>query len=114
MSVATRMVIVGDGDLIRNDFERDEGGYRLLPAGYDRITRQTYGNSDFALNSLLYLTDENGLMNLRNRRMTLRLLNISKVLTHSSYWQAIAIGAPLVLLILLGVLFFSYRRYKYK
>ncbi len=114
MSVATRMVIVGDGDLIRNDFERDEGGYRLLPAGYDRITRQTYGNSDFALNSLLYLTDENGLMNLRNRRMTLRLLNKSKVLTHSSYWQAIAIGAPLVLLILLGVLFFSYRRYKYK
>ena len=56
-SDATRMVVVADGDLIRNEFERSEGGYRVLPAGYDRLSGQIYGNKDFALNALLYLTD---------------------------------------------------------
>ena len=113
LSEPTRMVVIADGDLIGNELERSEGGYRLLPAGYDRLTRQTYGNRDFALNAMLYLTDETGLMELRNRQMTLRLLNKSAVLGQRTLWQVISIGAPLVLLLVFAILFFYLRKHRF-
>ena len=112
-SDATRMVVVADGDLIRNEFERSEGGYRVLPAGYDRLSRQVYGNKDFALNALLYLTDESGLMQLRNRQMPLRLLNKAAVVSHKGFWQWISVAGPLLLLALFALFYLLWRKRKY-
>ena len=52
-SQPTRMVVVADGDVIRNDVEQTREGLMLVPLGYDRVTRQTHGNKDFIVNSLL-------------------------------------------------------------
>ncbi|MBQ5925215.1 MAG: gliding motility-associated ABC transporter substrate-binding protein GldG, partial [Paludibacteraceae bacterium] len=51
-SVPTRMVVVADGDIIRNDVEQHREGLMLVPLGYDRVTRQTHGNKDFVVNTM--------------------------------------------------------------
>jgi ABC-2 type transport system permease protein len=61
----TRMLVVADGDIIRNDVSVSGGVPEPLPLGYDRYSRQTYGNQEFVMNALNYLLDETGLMELR-------------------------------------------------
>jgi ABC-2 type transport system permease protein len=61
-SEPTRMVVVADGDIIRNDVEQHQEGLMLVPLGYDRVTRQTHGNKNFIVNTMLYLTDDEGVM----------------------------------------------------
>ena len=111
-SEPTRMVVVADGDIIRNDVEQTREGLMLVPLGYDRVTRQTHGNKDFIVNSLLYLTDDEGLMQLRNRRIDLRLLNRAVVDSQRNMWMWINTLLPIVLLALFGGVFFWIRKKK--
>ncbi len=64
-SQPTAMIVVADGDLIRNQFHVPQG--YPLPLGYDQYTRQTYGNKDFLLNAVSYLVDDVGLVAIRSR-----------------------------------------------
>ena len=66
-SVATRMIVVSDGDIIRNKVRRVGDKWVALPLGQDRLTQQTYGNKDFIVNAVNYLVDDNDLMELRGR-----------------------------------------------
>ena len=101
-----------NGDIIRNDVEQTREGLMLVPLGYDRVTRQTHGNKDFIVNSLLYLTDDEGLMQLRNRRIDLRLLNRAVVDSQRNMWMWINTLLPIVLLALFGGVFFWIRKKK--
>ena len=112
-SEPTRMVVVADGDIIRNDIEQHREGLMLVPLGYDRVTRQTHGNKDFIVNSMLYLTDDEGLMQLRNRRIDLRLLNRAVVDSQRDMWMWINTLLPVVLLAIFGGIFFWIRKRKY-
>lgn len=112
-SEPTRMVVVADGDIIRNDIEQHREGLMLVPLGYDRVTRQTHGNKDFIVNAMLYLTDDEGVMQLRNRRIDLRLLNRAVVDSQRDMWTWINTLLPVVLLAVFGGVFFGNRRRKY-
>ncbi len=112
-SVSTRMVVVADGDVIRNDIEQHREGLMLVPLGYDRVTRQTHGNKDFIVNTMLYLTDDEGVMQLRNRRVDLRLLNRAVVESQRDMWLWINTLLPIVLLSIFGGVFFWNRKRKY-
>ncbi len=96
-SVETRMVVVGDGDVLRNDLENADGGVAIVPLGYDRMTRMTYGNKDFIISALLYLTDDIGLMELRNRTVRLRLLNKAAVMTEAQTMRWVNVLLPLAI-----------------
>lgn len=111
-SQPTRMVVVADGDVIRNEVEQTREGLMLVPLGYDRVTRQTHGNKDFIVNSLLYLTDDEGLMQLRNRRIDLRLLNRAVVDSQRNIWMWTNTLLPIVLLALFGGIFLWLRKKK--
>ncbi len=111
-SEPTRMVVVADGDVICNDVEQTREGLMLVPLGYDRVTRQIHGNKDFIVNSMLYLTDDEGLMQLRNRRVDLRLLNRAVVDSQRNIWMWMNILLPIVLLALFGGVFFWQRKKK--
>lgn len=111
-SLPTRMVVVADGDVIRNDVEQTREGLMLVPLGYDRVTRQMHGNKDFIVNTMLYLTDDEGLMQLRNRRIDLRLLNRAVVDSQRNMWIWINTLLPIVLLALFGGVFFWQRKKK--
>lgn len=112
-SKPTRMVVVADGDIIRNDIERHRDGLMLVPLGYDRVTRQTHSNKDFIVNTMLYLTDEEGVMQLRKRKVDLRLLNRAVVDSQRNIWICVNTLLPIILLGVWGGFFFLRRRKKY-
>lgn len=112
-SVKTRMVVVADGDLIRNDVENSAHGLTIIPLGYDRVSRLTYGNKDFLLNALLYLTDDQNWISLRSRTFKLHLLNKTAVSTNRIFWQWSNILVPVLLLFIIGGTHLVVRRKRY-
>lgn len=106
----TKMIVVGDGDVIVN--ETDPNG-RPLPLGFYRITRETYANKDFLLNAVEYLMDQSGLIAARNRDISMRLLDKAKVQDQKSLWQFITVGLPVPLLLIFGWWFNRRRRKKF-
>jgi gliding-associated putative ABC transporter substrate-binding component GldG len=61
-SIPTSVFVAGDGDIPANEVRFEEGEFRAQPLGYDRYTRQTFGNSEFLMNVVNYMTDETGIM----------------------------------------------------
>lgn len=108
-SVATRQIIVADGDIIRNDISGDD----IVPLGYDRFMDQQFGNKDFIQNAVLYLTDNEGWMDLRSREVNLSLLNKRLVLESKTFWQILNLAVPVFILIVLGFVYQIIRKRSY-
>lgn len=94
-------------------FENQTQGRRPLPLGYDKWTDQSYGNGTLLLNSMLWLTDDSGLIGLRSKHLKTRPLNRDEVLRHRSRWQLINLGVPLLSLLAISLLYGLYRREKF-
>lgn len=108
----TKMIVVSDGDLIRNDFDR-EGKPR--PLGFDPYSRNTFqGNGQFILNAVNYLCNDAGLMSIRARELKLRILNKEKTRKDSLKIQLINIFLPIIIVILFGITIIQIRKRKYK
>ncbi len=112
-SSKTKMVVIADADIIKNEVRRTGLEQTPLTLGQDRYTGQMYGNRDFLINSLNYLVDDRGIMQLRSRELKIRLLNTSKIKAEKLKWQLINIAGPVVLVILAGVVYNYFRRRKY-
>jgi ABC-2 type transport system permease protein len=109
--VPTKMIVIADGDVIRNDVQTSSG--KAYPLGYDKYTNQTFGNKDFILNCMNYLCDDSGLISVRSRELTLRLLDKKKMKTERLKWQIINVCLPLLLLLIYGLIHFLRRKRKY-
>ena len=112
-SVKTKLIVIADADIIRNDVRRVGLKETPLPLGQDRYTKQMYGNSDFLINCLNYLVDDNGIMELRSRELKLRLLNTSLIKQGKFRWQLLNIAGPVLIVILAGFLYNFLRRRTY-
>lgn len=110
-SIPTSMIIVGDGDIIKNQFQIPKG--YPLPLGYDQFTGETFGNKEFILNAINYLTDGSGLISLRSRETKLRMLDRTKISNHRIKWQLINLLAPVLLVLLLGIFLIWLKKMKY-
>ena len=106
-----RMIVVADGDMLRNEVRPSTGD--IYPLGLDRFTGQQYGNRNFALNTVAYLLEDRSTIELRARKISLRLLDGRKLKTQKTYWQAFNLGVPLVLLLVFGSWRFYARRRRY-
>lgn len=106
-----RMIVVADGDVLRNEVRPSNGD--IYPLGLDRFTGQQYGNRNFALNTVAYLLEDRSTIELRARKISLRLLDGRKLKTQKTYWQAFNLGVPLVLLLVFGSWRFYARRRRY-
>jgi ABC-2 type transport system permease protein len=110
-SLPTRMIVVADGDLIKNEVSRrDEKFYAL---GYYKYTDQLYGNRAFLLNAMNYLLDDSGLIHVRSKEFRIRLLDQEKIDEERYFWQAFNTGLPIALILMLGALRMWLRRRKY-
>jgi ABC-2 type transport system permease protein len=109
----TRMLVVADGNVIRNDIKATPQGIKVSRLGYDRFLKQTFGNKDFILNAVNYLTDDIGLMTLRSKQVILRLLDKTKIEDEKTKWQIINVIMPIVIIVLMGVGINFRRRKKY-
>ncbi|MBA3666015.1 MAG: gliding motility-associated ABC transporter substrate-binding protein GldG [Bacteroidetes bacterium] len=107
----TKMIIVADGDVGKNDFDRSSG--RFYPLGYDKYSRQAYANKTFLLNCVNYLLDDEGLLQLRSREVKLRQLDKKKIALQRTKWQMTNVVLPLALVIVLGIISFYLRKRKY-
>lgn len=99
-SEPTKMIIVADGDVVRNDVKSSANGYTAFPAGYDQYSGQSFGNEEFILNAVNYLADDEGWLNLRGREWRIRLLDKNLLLKYRLTVQIINILLPLLLLII--------------
>ena len=108
-SKANRMIVVADGDIARNEVQREGNSLIPLSLGQDRVTQQVYGNKDFLVNSINYLVDDRGIMDLRSRELKLRLLDEEKVSSGKIFWQLINTLGP-VMLVIAGGLLYSFIR----
>ncbi|HSV89253.1 MAG TPA: gliding motility-associated ABC transporter substrate-binding protein GldG [Bacteroidales bacterium] len=109
-SVPTAMIVVADGDIIKNQLSRDG---QPLPLGYDRFSAQTFGNSDFIMNSIDFLADDSGILEARAREMRLRMLDRSRVDRSRTFIQLTNVMMPVVLVVTFGLARFIWRRKKY-
>lgn len=108
-SVATRQVVVGSGSIIMNEVERNQ----VLPMGYDRYNHIQFSNRDFIANVLLWLTDSEGLIQLREKTVALRLLNDKRAHDERARVQTISTISPIAILALLGGVIWIIRKRKY-
>lgn len=110
-SKPTKMIFVSDGDIIRNEIsERGD----IYPLGFDRNSKRTYtGNSEFILNAVNYLCDDEGLMSIRLREIKLRLLDKAKIERERLFWQIINVVIPIISVILFGIIINVIRRKKF-
>ncbi len=109
--IKTKMIVISDGDIIRNDVQHSSN--KALPLGFDRYTNQTYGNKNFILNCINYLCDDSGLISVRARELTLRLLDKKKIKIERLKWQLINTLVPLFLILFFGAIYTIRRRRKY-
>jgi ABC-2 type transport system permease protein len=113
-SAPTRMIVVSDGDIIRNEVRRRHGGSpQAMPLGFDEVGNQNFGNKDFILNAVHYLADDAGWMALRTRNYQLRMLDREKLANEIAFWQWLNLLVPVLFLVLIGVFFTLWRKMKY-
>jgi len=112
-SIDTKMIVIADGDIIRNEVRRAGLEESPLTLGQDKYTGQIFGNRDFLINCLNYLVDDNGIMELRSRELKLRLLDNSKIKSEKLKWQLINITGPVLIVLLAGLLYSYIRKRNY-
>ena len=110
-SKPTAMIVVADGDLIRNQI--DIKRKTPLPLGYDQFTQNTYANKEFIENAISYLVDGEGLIDIRSRELKVRLLDMTKINQERAKWQVINTLVPIALIIALGFVMAFIRKKKY-
>jgi len=109
--VLTRVIVIADGDLARNEVNPRTRQPQVL--GFDPFTNYTFANRDLIMNSLAFLTDDGGLIQARNKEVKIRPLDKTKVSHERVTWQVINLVIPIVILIAFGLVRASWRKRKF-
>ncbi len=104
-----KIVVISDGDVIKNEVARNQP----VELGFDRFTGRKFGNKEFLLNTVNYLLDDSGLINIRTKEINISFLDSEKTEKERTRWQLINIVLPLILLAIFGYLFNYFRKRKY-
>ena len=111
-----KMIVVGDGDIVLNDFSLKNN--QPLPMGVNLYTvgsqyEYQFANRSFLLNCLEYLTVNSNIIEARNKEVVLRLLDTRKVEEQRTTWQLITIALPIILVVVFGAIYQQIRKHKY-
>ena len=125
-SDSTKMLVVSDGDIIRNEiidsaYVNDQWRYRFMPINMDvygvrnpnGTPKFSYGNRDFVLNAVDYMLDDFSLIDIRTKTIKMRVLDTEKVIEEKEFWKFVNIAVPLLSILLLGILQVFLRKRKY-
>lgn len=110
ISKQNKMIVIADGDLIANEISKGQP----LELGVDKWTNQRFGNKEFLLNSVSFLLDDTGLINIRSKTVKIEFLNKEKAFQESGKWQLINIIFPLIILTLFGLIFNYLRKKRFQ
>lgn len=112
LSSPTKMIVVSDGDIIKNDF--DSQHKMPLELGFDRWTSKYYDNKAFLQNAMNYLLDDTEFLTLRNKKVQLAFLDKEKVAESAKAWQIKVFLYPLLVLVIVMLLSGYFYRKKNK
>ncbi|WP_291727945.1 gliding motility-associated ABC transporter substrate-binding protein GldG [Bernardetia sp.] len=107
----SKVLVVGDGDLLSNGFDRRTR--QPLPMGYDEVSKNTYSNEEFLTNALAYMLDEGGIITSRTKDFEIRPLDTFKIQEEKSYWQFLNLVLPNLIIIVFGLGWYFWRKRKY-
>lgn len=108
--VKTRQVVIASGSVLLNEVQKNQA----LPMGYDRYSGMQFSNRDFITNAVLWLTDSEGLISLREKSVALQLLNDQRAHEKRAQVQAVSVSLPIIILALIGGIVFVIRKKKYE
>ena len=101
-SPENQMLIISDGDLMRNPV--NSANNRFFPLGYEKNAgRIIYGNKAFLHNAINFLLDDKSLISIRSKSISLRKLNSDKILKEYRFWQVLNLVLPILIIVVLGV-----------
>jgi gliding-associated putative ABC transporter substrate-binding component GldG len=109
-SSATKMIIISDGEVAKNDINAQGQPY---PLGYYRFTGEYFGNKAFLMNCIDYLTGFKQHIDTRSKTVSLRLLDATRVKDERLQWQLINILIPIGIMIVFGLIFNFIRNRKF-
>lgn len=128
-SVDNKMIVVGDGDMVLNDFVpgNDPAGQPVpLQMGWNKYTYTEYlkqsefsrlfvpvANREFLLSCIEYLVNDASISDTRNKDIVLRLLDSKKVTAQKGTWKFVNIALPVLLVVLFGWIYQQVRKRKY-
>ena len=117
---SNQMIVLSDGDFIRNQVVYSGQAYQALPLGFDRYASKQMGvpikfeNKRFFLNCVDFLMGYQDIINVRSKKVALRLLNKTKVKKEKSKWIVINMLLPVLLVVLIGIINSIIRKRKYQ
>jgi gliding-associated putative ABC transporter substrate-binding component GldG len=117
-SIPTAMIVISDGDVVKNGLIPVQNGYAPIPLGFDRYVNEgkgavIYDNREFLLNCINYLLDDKSLISVRSRTIKLRKLDTKKIAHQKIGIQLANTALPLSLVFALGIGQYLIRRKKW-
>ncbi|RYM33032.1 hypothetical protein ERX46_13355 [Brumimicrobium glaciale] len=119
-----KIMVIGNGTFFKNTYYDsiavpEENRYRYVP----RLPREreidelfagrAFGNFEFFENCIDYMLGESTLLSIRSRTIDLHPTDKLKIEKHGAFYKFINIAIPLLFIIVLAVVVFAIRRYKY-
>lgn len=124
-SDTTKMLVVSDGDIIRNEVDSvlKDGAMKYYPVPLNTdiyqvpnpngTPKNSYGNREFVLNAIDYMMDDYSLIDVRTKTITMRILDSERIVEEKDFWSTINILVPLFLIGVLGLVQFIVRKRRF-
>ena len=114
-SVATKMIVISDGDIIRNEVKKLGNKTQTFVLGEDKYYPEQYcpGNKEFIMNCINYLCEDKTLIEMRMREIKLREFNRTKVQQEGVLWVWLNTLIPIALILIIGISLLLLRRFMY-
>lgn len=124
ISVPTKMVVIGDGDIINGNKRFFRNGKKVManvPMNTDRFQVVTkngtpkfhFGNKEFFLNTIDYLLGDASLLSIRSKSISLRMLDSDKAKSEKGFWKGLNVLFPIAFIAILGIILLVIRKRKY-
>lgn len=105
-----KIIVLSDADILLNEMSENgpsEMGVYRFEKGF------RFDNASFLQNAITYLVDDNNILEARTKTYQNRILNPERATAEKTKWQFLAIGLPIVLVGLLGLVYSFIRKRKY-
>lgn len=106
-----KVLVVADGDFVRNDFSKRTG--QTYPLGFDRFAQVQFANKDFVMNCLNYMLDEKGLIVAKSKDIKLRPLDRPRIAKQKGTWQFANIVVPVLIILIFGAIRLNIRKRRF-
>ena len=109
-SESTNMIVISDGDICKNWFSSKN---EIIPLGTDQFTKVHYDNKKFLVNCANFLLDDEELIEVRSKKIKMRLLDPKLVKDEKSFMQLLNVGLPFALILLFSFAFIFFRKMRF-